>query len=539
MYNFVEDNAYFEGRTLTQEDFDALAPTMPPVPFNAAKVSEQSKRQLEAQGVKMSQPKDTAWNDGGESKEANIESVASEAPLPLRSPPQPQEPYPVEAFGSFTDTVKAFADGVKVPLSMAGASVLTALSFCTQGYANVHTKDGRDVPTALFALTIADSGDRKSALDRAVLQAIHTIEKNWYSQYQSEYKAFNAAKLAWEKLPKKEREANPFTMQEPSNPTMIMENVNSEGAFRQLKEGRPSVAFSSDEGGSFFGGQAFQKEHVLKTITFFSNLWDGKPIDKVRSGEGASRLYDRRASMHMMLQPHIAEKVLADELMQNQGFLPRFLIAYPQSLKGSRLYSNENVRQNPSVIHFYHACETLLAQSLRIGEETGGLILDTLCLDADAHTLWAMHHDNIEAMLVPNGELTLVSAFASKNAEQALRIAGVLTIAENSASRIITAHTMANAIQLAQWYLKEALRLRQDGTTSPEILKAERLLEWIQSSGKRLISVRLVQRNTSLDTKAKAEPIIKLLAEHGYLKQGTGSVFIEGISTKAFWEVVA
>lgn len=506
------------------QDHAKCAPPPKPTPFDPAK-------HLAAQGLKVSQAREAVWNDEEE----------SEAPLPLRNPPQAQEPYPVEAFGSFADTVKAFADGIKVPLPMAGASVLTALSFCIQSYANVHTKDGRDIPTSLFALTIADSGDRKSALDRAVLQAIHSIEKNWYSQYQNEHKAFNTAKLAWEKLPKKEREANPFTVQEPSNPTMIMENVNSEGAFRQLKEGRPSVAFSSDEGGSFFGGQAFQKEHVLKTITFFSNLWDGKPIDKVRSGEGASRLYDRRASMHMMLQPHIAEKVLADELMQNQGFLPRFLIACPQSLKGSRLYSEENVRQNLSVIRFYDVCQNLLAQSLNIDAETGGLTLGSLCLDENAHAVWVKHHNDIETMLVPDGGLTLVSAFASKNAEQALRIAGVLTIAENNASRTIAPNTMARAILLAQWYLKEALRLRQDGTTSPEILKAERLLAWIQSKGYKHVSMFLVTRKApnGLRPKKEADACIKTLVEHGYLKKGNGQATVGGRPTNTFWEVVA
>ncbi len=83
-------------------------------------------------------------------------------------------------------------------------------------------------------------------------------------------------------------------------------------------------------------------------------------------------------------------------------------------------------------------------------------------------------------------------------------------MAEDRGARTITGETMARAIRLGQWYLKEALRLHQNGTTPHEILKAERLLDWIKECGHKHVSLRLIQRSevAGLDLKAKAEPVI-------------------------------
>ncbi len=187
-----------------------------------------------------------------------------EAPLPLRRMPQQQEEFPTHALGQFADAVEMFAHATKTPMSMSANAVLSALSLGTQGIADVSMKDGRHIPLSLFALTIAESGDRKTSLDSAVLDAVQRIEKERYIKYQGERTAYDDEKRAYEALSKKEREGTPFNIPEPQNTTQVIENVNVEGAFRQLKEGSPSVAFYSNEAGTLFGGQAFMKDNVLK-----------------------------------------------------------------------------------------------------------------------------------------------------------------------------------------------------------------------------------------------------------------------------------
>ncbi len=341
------------------------------------------------------------------------------------------------------------------------------------------------------------------------------------------------------KKPRKEKELYQFEQQEPRQTVMLAENVNSEGTFKLLKNGRPSIGTFSDEAGGLFGGNAFLKDNMQKTITFYSSAWDGKSLDKLRSGEGFTKLYDRRIAMHLMIQPIIAEKVLNDELMQAQGFLPRFLLAYPKTKREQRFYKDENITQHRIMLKFYATCNNILSQPLKVDVETGGLIFDNLCIDEQAHVLWVEYYNYVEKLLTPQGDLELIFAYGSKNAEQALRIAGVLTLAKDYGARTITLQTMENAITLAHWYLLEALRLRQEAITPPEIRKAENLLKWIKRKGHKQISLRLVTRNTGLNAKEKAAPIIKLLEEHSYLKKGIGKTIIDGMETNTFWEVQA
>ncbi|MFI3272480.1 MAG: YfjI family protein, partial [Pseudomonadota bacterium] len=471
---------------------------------------------------------------------AKVASGVSENRIPLRSSPLIQTEYPSHAFGPFAQAVKSLSTILQVPEAMAGASILTSLAFCAQGLANVLTRDGRVIPTSIYCLTVADSGDRKSAVDDVVSQPIMTVEREQYTAYQWEMQAYEQAKKDYEQRPKKEKELFSFDREQPKNPAMIVENVNAEGLFRAYKEGRPSLALFSDEGGTLFGGNAFQKENALKSITFFSKLWDGSSVDKIRSGEGFSRLYDRRLSMHLMVQPAIAESILNDELFQGQGFLPRFLISWPQTLKGSRKYEDTNARTNAAIMDFYHRCDTILRTPLNIEEGTGALIFDTMTIASDAHALWVQHYNMIEGLLIPDGSLSIVSANASKCAEQTIRIAGVLTLVENHYARIITAETMANAILISQWYLKEALRLRQNGCAPQEILEAEMLMKWLDTKNIRYFSVRHIVRKgpNKLRLKKKAEQAIRILEEHNQIFRGLGSIMIDGVNTKTFWERV-
>lgn len=43
----------------------------------------------------------------------------------------------------------------------------------------------------------------------------------------------------------------------------------------------------------------------LRTIAGLSKIWDGLPIDRVRAGDGIASLYERRAAIHLLLQPII------------------------------------------------------------------------------------------------------------------------------------------------------------------------------------------------------------------------------------------
>ena len=72
-----------------------------------------------------------------------------------------------------------------------------------------------------------------------------------------------------------------------------------------------------------------------------------------------------------------------------------------------------------------------------------------------------------------------VRAFASKSPEQAARIAGVLALWQDLKALAVGVEQMADAIELAQFYLGEAKRLSEAATITAEVESAERLRVWL------------------------------------------------------------
>ena len=65
----------------------------------------------------------------------------------------------------------------------------------------------------------------------------------------------------------------------PIEPLIIVEEPTYEGLVKYLARGQPSVGLFSDEGGRFVGGNAMNRDNLLKTLAGLSSLWDAKPIN--------------------------------------------------------------------------------------------------------------------------------------------------------------------------------------------------------------------------------------------------------------------
>ncbi len=106
-------------------------------------------------------------------------------------------------------------------------------------------------------------------------------------------------------------------------------------------------------------------------------------------------------------------------------------------------------------------------------EETRELHPRILGLAPDARTLLAGFADAIETAQAEGGDLAHITGTASKAAEQATRIAGVLTLFADMNAQAVNAETMADAISLAQFYLSKhhgfpALRAYRQKLTRPK-----------------------------------------------------------------------
>jgi hypothetical protein len=169
---------------------------------------------------------------------------------------------------------------------------------------------------------------------------------------------------------------------------------------------------------------------------------------------------------------------MADPMAVDTGFLPRFLICDPQSTIGSRLQANTTYDEL-ALNTFSRRMRLILETEMPMDADTRELQPRVLELAPDARALVAAFADAVEQAQGASGSLAHITGTASKVAEQACRIAGVLTLWRDLNATDVPMSAMENGVALAKFYLSEASRLASAAVVSAEIDTAERLRRWL------------------------------------------------------------
>ena len=295
-----------------------------------------------------------------------------------------------------------------------------------------------------------------------------------------------------------------------------------------LRDGQLSQALSTDEGGQFLGGYAMSEESELRTITLLSRLWDGSPIDRVRATEKEhTTLFGRRLAVHRMAQPEVANRLLGKSLYRSQGLLARFLICAPTSRIGSRVHdgSAAEPREDPRLRKYWHAVRQLLERQPNEDREIGGLNPPCLALSPEARSLLIASHNDIEAAMREDGELAGIREFASKAAEHACRLAGVIALVADPAAFSLDVQAMRWAIELTQAYLREHIRLAGSASISVEVANAQKLWDCIKRKKWTELTARKVMQlgPYAIREAPAARSALRMLHDHGWLLTEDGS----------------
>jgi hypothetical protein len=410
----------------------------------------------------------------------------------------PAAPYPTDALPEIlAEAVTATHEVIRAPAAICGQSFLAAASLAAQAHADVEI-DGRIELLSLFALTIAESGERKSAVDVVALLAHREFERRRMREFGPEFAEFENARAAYEtarnSILKKKSKESPSDAQErigyelkklgpppaePPKPILFTGTPTLEGLHKLFVSGLPSIGLFHNDAGEFIGGHAMSDENRLKSAAGLSKLWDCGEFDRVRSGDGANKYFGRRVASHLMVQPVVAERVLSDDILTQQGLLARALLAWPTSTIGERPYVDTDLTQHPAVRRFHGRIGELLARPWCSAEDSQHeLAPPALHLTADAKALWVSAHDAIETDQREGGAWVNVRPWASKAGAQILRIAGVFTVIEDPDATMIEGDAIARAARLVDWHLAEAVRIVGTAAVPAEVRNAEALLDW-------------------------------------------------------------
>lgn len=518
---------------------------------------------------------DAVKNALAQAQEATAQTVATFAtsatnppqimmPEPLRGELPKSEPYPVDQLGDLLGKAAlALHETVKAPLALCCQSVLAAASFAAQSHFDITLPWGERKPLSLFFLTVAVSGERKSAVDGVVLSVAKAHEKAEMAGYQIEREQYEADLAKWKAATEGARKKaatakKSSTADEAANdlheagpkpaapimPLRFLTDPTVEGMFKLLVDAQPSIALFSDEGGLLIGGSALNNDNFLKTITRWCKLWDGAAFDRVRAGDGSDCLYGRRMALHQLAQPEVMQTLLSNRLANGQGLLARCLVAWPESTIGSRhIQRFESARDRLEVQRFLTVFNKLSEAEPRTNpSDKRELDPVELQLSGEAKQMLVNAHNRFEDLMAPGADLEELRDRTAKALENACRIAAILAVFENGlATREIDQNHLSRALILMQWYLAEALRIRGASIVPQSVLDAETVSKWLSNKGIVVFNQRLLLNKGPGCLRANKQRLSAAISEllnAGYIAKNEPGLVIDGAKSRLSWTVL-
>ena len=482
-----------------------------------------------------------------------------EAPRPLVRELPPADPFPFDVLGDVLEgAALAVQDYTQAPTAICGQSVLAAATLAVQGHADIKLPTGQSRPVSGYFVTVAATGERKTACDTHALQPIRKREEHLRQQYDIDFPNWQNMKDSWDKqrqqilgnkseFPTIQAKTQALSdlgsaPMEPLIPMLTCPEPTFEGMCRLLASGPPSVGIFSGEGGQFLGGYGMSKDHKLKTSAALSSTWDGDPIKRVRAGDGVVTLPGRRVALHLMAQPEVSARLLSDRDLEDQGILSRLLVTAPETAAGTRMWRDPRPESHDSLILYNSTLLSILEKPLPLVEGKSNEVSPrSVSLSPAAREKWISFANHIESLIAPGGELEPIRGLANKLPEHAARLAAVLSLIEEIQSGEVSNNHVAAGIELAQHYASEALRLFSARSVSDELRLAQRLLEWLENKWTEpliaLPSIYQLGPNAIRDKRTAAR-IVDILEDHGWLIPIEGSATVAGKSRRDVWRIV-
>jgi len=450
--------------------------------------------------------------------------------------------YPIDALPPLIrGAVLEVAGFVKAPVSLVAMAALAALSVAIQAHTDVQRDIGLQGPCGLFLCGIADSGERKTSLDGFFTKAIDDYEKREHGKakpliqaYETEFKAWNAQASGIQENIKALAKAGKDTKAQiaqlhdldrdkpkaPRLPRLVYADAGPESLASNLVNGWPSGGIFSNEAGIVLGGHAMNKDTAMRNMARLNQLWDGKipATDRITSiGYGATAA---RLTMSLQVQEPTLRAFFDNTkgLARGTGFLARFLVAWPESTMGTRMFTSPPDGW-PAMAAFNNRLTAILDRQAPI-DDYGVLTPAMLTLSPDAKKAWIEFHDAVEAMLGTGGELYDLRDVGSKAADNMVRLAALFHVFNGSIGAV-DLDCIESASQIITWHLLEAKRFLGELAMPPELANPIRLETWMldycRREGTDKVPTSQIQQfgPGSLRDKAVITDAVKELAELG------------------------
>ncbi|UCQ27268.1 DUF3987 domain-containing protein [Edwardsiella tarda] len=461
-------------------------------------------------------------------------------------------PFPVHVFPQIIrNAVYEVEQHTQAPQALIAASVLGGISLACQNRIDVCRLNNLRSPVSLFLLTLAESGERKSTVDKLLMKPLYQLEEEWFEKYtqdlivwRSEEATFNIEKKALISKLKSDirRNKDNSTTNEqlkallaahPEAPVRLRQIFNdaTPAAIKDYLCGRwRSIGLMSDEAGTIFNGYA------LNELPFINKMWDGAMFPVERKNEPDKLIKDARMTLALMVQPDIFKKGYLErkgDTAKGIGFFARCLICQPSSTQGYRNITSPIVSSEHLPV-FHQRLMEIINESITKNDKNKRQCLH---FSPEAEKRWLEFYNKAELEMGMFGSLSDFKDYASKAAENMARIAALLHYFDGGDGNISLSAVEA-ALEISVWYADEHVRIFSKSNNLTLLSsEANDLYWWIKEYCSRNM-IPYLRKNTILqygpnrfrNRNKLNELLITLYSQHKILAEKRGkTIFIQPV----------
>jgi hypothetical protein len=437
--------------------------------------------------------------------------------------------------GSLGEYARALQQATETPAELPILTVLGVLSTAIAGKAEIEAEAGYSEPLNIYASPILESGNRKTAVLTAATRPLTTYENRLRERLKPEIDRLESERKSKSAIiDKLRRKLNDGSEEEirriaaleaelpsaPNYPRLFSSDCTPESLEVMLADNDGRAAVISDEGGilDVMAGRYSQK---APNLDVFLRGHSPAPLRVDRMGRHTS-VDSPHLTILISPQPSVIAGLRDKEFLRGRGLLARFLFALPKSLVGQRALKAMPIP--PQTVECY---ERIVRQLLDWKPEQR----ITLRLSTSAYSEWKDFQRAIETQMAEKGRLCQLRDWGSKLPGAALRIAGLLHIAQwadllSVMSGEIERAEIDVAIEICATLVSHAAAVFNLMYEDPHILTARRLLKWLLSRQTQEISKRDCYRQHHPHVFKRMEEMnqsLKVLEEHHLVRLGKRS----------------
>ena len=429
-------------------------------------------------------------------------------PVPLRKELKPEE-YPLaELPPIIKEAVEEVQGYIQAPVALVAACALSVVSTAVQARFDIQRDAILSGPSSLYFLTVAESGERKSAIDRLFTAPLSEWQAKQARAYREKQAQYEVALEAWKErgqqledliaagtyretvgtalCPRMQHEA---AMPRPPRKAEVLRGDDTTVALLMGMQDYPVAAVISAEAGIIFGSHSMNAEQATGNLSVFNLIWDGAAIRQRRAGREPIDIERPRGTVGLMVQETVLRGFVArtGDLTKGIGYFARFLFSQPASTMGTRYYTDPP--ENMPALRRFQSRVTALMDVEVLFDELDRLLPALVLLDGNARKTWIAFHDEVEEQL--GGFFADIKDVASKAAENAARLACCFHAFSANANEALPNATMLSACAVMRWYLDEAVRFGQVNGLTKEVQDAELVERFVVEQMKLVLKGKL------------------------------------------------